>query len=430
MKNLAAKIKKSFPENTVKILKMAGKFGDDMGFTVYGVGGFVRDLMLGFENFDIDLMVEGDGIAYAGYFAEKQSGTVVFHERFGTATVFLKSGQRIDISTARKELYCYSAALPEVESSSIKNDLLRRDFTINAIAVRLNRRNFGEVVDLFNGAADIKKSIIRILHNLSFEDDPTRIFRAVRFSHRFGFRIERKTRILMRKTIEQNLCEKLSGSRIRNEIKLLFKEKNSAGAIEKMARLGVLECIHAGLKIDPEKLRLLRRINKAKIIVDSVCRQETERWLLYLLGLLRGFKKNELEVISARLMLSRKEREAVMSLIKVEKACKKFGSLKKDTPSLVCQILSGIPPEGLVMVISIANERRVEKLVLKYLLEWSRIKTVIKGDDLLRLGFKPGPEFRRILEKVLFARMDGFLKTKQAEIDYVKKKFPPKADFT
>ncbi len=423
MKNLAGKIKKSFPRDTVRILRMAGKFGDDMGFAVYGVGGFVRDLILGFENLDIDLIVEGDGIAYAGYFAKKQSGTVIPHKRFGTATVFLKSGQRIDVSTAREEYYLHSAALPEVESSSIKNDLLRRDFTINAIAVGLNRRNFGEVVDLFGGEADIRKGIIRILHDLSFEDDPTRIFRAVRFSHRFGFGIERKTRILMRKTIEQSFCKRLSGSRIRNEIKLLFNEKDPAGVIEKMVRLGVLECIHAGLKFNPEKFKLLRRIDKTDIAVDSVCRQETERWLLYLLGILHGFNKNELEVISARLMLSRKERETVMSLIKVEKACKKFGSIKKDIPSFVCRALIGIPPEGLVMVISIANERRVEKLVLKYLSEWSRMKTVIKGNDLLKLGFKPGPEFRRILEKVLFARIDGFLETKQDEIDYVKKHF-------
>ncbi len=423
MKNLAGKIKKSFPQDSVKILRMAGKFGDDMGFAVYGVGGFVRDLILGFENLDIDLIVEGDGIAYAGYFAEKQSGTVIPHKRFGTATVFLKSGQRIDVSTARKEYYRHSAALPEVESSSIRNDLLRRDFTINAIAVRLNRRNFGEVVDMFGGEADIRKGTIRVLHDLSFEDDPTRIFRAVRFSHRFGFGIERKTRILMRKTIEQNLCKMLSGSRIRSEIKLLFNEKDPAGAAGKMARLGMLECIHTGLELDPEKLKLLRRIDKAEIAVDSVCRQKMEKWLLYLLGLLHGFKKNELEVISNRLMLSRKERATVMSLIKVEKACKKFGSIKKDVLSLMCRILIGIPPEGLVMVISMANERRVEKLVLKYLSEWRGMKTVIKGNDLLRLGLEPGPEFRRILEKVLFARIDGFLKTKQDEIDYVKKHF-------
>ena len=421
MRNLASKIEASFAGDVVGLLKLAGKSGDALSCAVYAVGGFVRDLLLGVENLDIDLTVEGDGIAFASYLAEKRLGKVVKHKRFGTATVFLKSGRRIDVATAREERYHHPAALPDVRLGAIRADLLRRDFTINALALRLNPGRFGELVDLFDGESDLKKGVIRVLHNLSFEDDPTRIFRAVRFSHRFGFRIERRTRALMKDAIERRICDGLSGRRVRNEIYLLLGERDAVGVIKEMARFGVLGCVRTGLRLDAEKLGVLRRIDRAAFMVESGLHREVEKWLVYFLGLLRGLKKSELNRLSRRLMLSRKESEALLSLAEAGKICGRLSSLKKHTPSVVYRALRSIPAEVLVVIVAAAKSRNVEALVLKYLSDWRAVRVNLTGEDLMRLGFEPGPDFGKILEKVLYAKMNGCLKTKRDEIAYVLK---------
>ncbi len=425
MRNLTSKIESFFSGDVVGLLRLAGELGDVQGHAVYAVGGFVRDLLLGVKNFDIDLTVEGDGIAFAICLAEKRQGKVVKHKRFGTATVFLKSGHRIDVAGAREERYHHPAALPDVRSGAIRADLLRRDFTVNALALRLNPGRFGELVDLFSGESDLRQGVIRVLHDLSFEDDPTRIFRAVRFSQRFGFRIERRTRALMKDAVERRTCDRLSGRRVRNEICMLLGERDAVGAIKQMARFGVLGCIHTGLELDSEKIGVMRRIDAAALVVESGFHRKVEKWLIYFLGLLRGLKKGELNRLSRRLMLSRKEKEALLSLAEAGKIYGRLSSLKKHTPSVVYRALKNIPAEVLVVIVAMAKNRNVEALVLKYLSDWRGVRVNLTGEDLMRLGFEPGPDFSKILEKVLYAKMNGCLKTKQDETAYVQKKFSP-----
>ena len=414
MKNLTRKIKSSLPKDIVKFLKVAGKFGDELGFKVHAVGGCVRDLLLGVEDFDIDLTVEGDGITYANYFSEKQSGKVVKHQRFGTATVYFKGGYHIDVATARRETYPHPAALPEVVEDSIRRDLLRRDFTINALALRLNPVHFGELVDLFNGEDDLRKGVIRALHKLSFEDDPTRIFRAVRFSHRYGFRIEPLTRRLMKQAIDKRMCDRLSGRRVSNEIYLLLNEEDAPGVIRRMARFGALECIHRKLEFNEGKSKLLRRIEK---ILPSF--KESGDWFVYFLGLIHGLKGRELNEISEKLSLSRKEKEKVILMGEINPICKKLKSIKDYTPACIHHILKSIPEELLVLIIAVANTGKVTRIANKYFSEWRKVKIKLTGDDLLKLGLKPGPHFRRILEEVLYAKLNGKLKKKRDEIAYV-----------
>ncbi len=414
MKNLASKIESSLPKGTVKLLKLAGKFGDELGFKVYAVGGFVRDLLLGVENLDIDLTVEGDGISYATYFAKKKSGKAVKHTRFGTATVYFKDGSHIDVVTSRKESYPHPAALPEVGEGPIRRDLLRRDFTINALAMRLNPAQFGELVDLFNGEDDLRRGVIRALHNLSFEDDPTRILRAVRFSHRYRFRIEPLTRRLMKEAVDKRMCDRLSGRRLRNEIYLLLSKGNPPGVIRRMARFGVLECIHRKLEFDAGKSRLLRRIEK---ILPSF--KETNGWFVYFLGLIYGLKRRELNEVSERLMLSRKERGKVILMGEVNPICRKLNSIKGYTPAYIYRTLKGFPEELLILIIAVANTGKTKRLVSKYFSDWRNVRIKISGDDLLKLGLRPGPHFRRILDEVLYAKLNGDLRTKRDEIAYV-----------
>jgi tRNA nucleotidyltransferase (CCA-adding enzyme) len=206
-RNISGILKEKLPSHLYDFLKMAGEIADDLKFGSYLVGGCVRDMLRGEENLDIDIVVEGDGIAFAKKLGEKIGAKVTTHERFGTAQVMYQKTEdrkqkteetiKIDVATARTEYYEFPAALPKVETSSIKKDLYRRDFTINTLAVKLNKRDFGQLIDFFGGQRDLKDRVIRVLHNLSFIEDPTRAFRAIRFSERFGFKLTKHTENLI-----------------------------------------------------------------------------------------------------------------------------------------------------------------------------------------------------------------------------------------
>ena len=210
-RKLSSWLKEKFPAEIYDLLRLSGEVAEDLGFNAYLVGGSVRDLLRGEENLDIDIVIEGDGISFARSLGEKLNAKVRAHEKFGTAQVFAHR-VKLDVATARTEYYESPAALPKVETSSIKKDLYRRDFTINTLAVKLNPRDFGFLIDFFGGQRDLREKTIRVLHNLSFVEDPTRVFRAIRFSERFGFKIGKHTENLIKSTIEMNLFDKLSGT--------------------------------------------------------------------------------------------------------------------------------------------------------------------------------------------------------------------------
>ncbi|HEV3479127.1 MAG TPA: CBS domain-containing protein, partial [Gaiellaceae bacterium] len=217
---------------------------------VYLVGGTVRDILLGEPNFDVDVAVEGDAIALARSVADALNGRVRAHSKFGTAVVVYGDDQRIDVVTARTEFYDAPAALPSVEHATIREDLFRRDFTINAMAVSLKGEDFGRLVDPFNGRRDLEAKTIRVLHNLSFIDDPTRIFRAVRYENRYGFRMDGHTVALARACVEMNLVGELSSARLRDELQALLDEERVGGAILRMHELGIDRAIQPHLAAD------------------------------------------------------------------------------------------------------------------------------------------------------------------------------------
>ncbi|MBM3300811.1 MAG: CBS domain-containing protein, partial [Deltaproteobacteria bacterium] len=226
-KSVRRLMEERLPGRVVDLLKQAGEVAQHRGEEVYLVGGAVRDLLLRIHNLDIDLVVEGSGIAFARDFAAQFPGCRVrSHEKFGTAVVLFEDGFKIDTATARHEYYAVPGALPTVETSSIKRDLYRRDFTMNTLAVRLNPRSFGQVIDFFGGARDIKEKVIRVLHNLAFVEDPTRILRALRFSSRFGFAIGKHTLNLMRSAIKMRIFDKVEGKRLFNELVHILDERN------------------------------------------------------------------------------------------------------------------------------------------------------------------------------------------------------------
>jgi tRNA nucleotidyltransferase (CCA-adding enzyme) len=192
-KNIANLLTERLPKGIIGILKDLGEIADELDLNAYLVGGLVRDVVLKRENLDVDIVIEGDGIQFARVFAERSGAKVRSYPKFGTAVVVMPDDFKLDIATARIEHYESPAALPEVMLSSLKRDLFRRDFTINTLAVHLNKAHYGTLIDHFGGMRDIKERSIRVLHNLSFVEDPTRILRAIRFEQRFGFKIGKLT---------------------------------------------------------------------------------------------------------------------------------------------------------------------------------------------------------------------------------------------
>jgi len=219
-----------------KVIEIVGKIADEARVRAYLVGGPVRDKLLGKVNYDLDFVVEGNGIKFAEILNKELKGKLTAYRAFGTATIQLK-GKRVDIVTARKESYKHPAAYPDVTPGTIKDDLFRRDFTINAMALALNRKNFGRLVDFYGGQKDLKKRVIRVLHDKSFMDDPTRIFRAVRFSVRFGFKIEPHTKILIKEALLAGFLGDVNKGRIKKEIELFLKEKNPGKCLKVFSKL-------------------------------------------------------------------------------------------------------------------------------------------------------------------------------------------------
>lgn len=227
---------KKFPKKIFNIIKIVGKTADTEGLSIYIVGGPVRDILLHVPNYDLDFVVEGDAIKFAEILNKALKGALKVHRAFRTATIE-HNDVRIDLVTARRESYKRPAAYPDVKPGTIKEDLYRRDFTINAMAVAVNKKDFGELVDFYNGLRDLKKGIIRVMHDGSFIDDPTRIFRACRFSARFTFRIQSHTRLLMKKAISDGLLGEVNRGRITKEIELFLKEPKPLKCLDILAKL-------------------------------------------------------------------------------------------------------------------------------------------------------------------------------------------------
>jgi tRNA nucleotidyltransferase (CCA-adding enzyme) len=245
--SLTGQIQKNLPAELVALIKQAASITVRKTLLLYLVGGIVRDLLLGQPNFDLDLVVEGDAIGLAKEIAEKVEGKLSVHKMFNTAKIVLDKWT-IDIAMARTETYARPGALPVVAPGTLKTDLFRRDFTINAMAVSLNTDNYGELMDLYGGLNDLKKKCMRILHEKSFFDDATRIWRAVRYEQRLGFQIEPDTLRLLSRNVP--LLKTVGGYRLRRELELVLKEKEPEKALTRAYELGVLKELHPSLKAD------------------------------------------------------------------------------------------------------------------------------------------------------------------------------------
>jgi len=415
-------------DNHIKQLLIdIGKTGNELGFNMFVVGGFVRDLLLSRQIDDIDIVVEGDGIEFAKLYAQKKGCRVNTHKKFGTAVIIFSDGFKIDVASARLEYYTTPAALPIVEKSSIKLDLARRDFTINTLAISLNPDNFGTMVDYFGANRDLKDKTIRIIHNLSFVEDPTRIFRAIKFSNRFGFKIGKVTSNLIKNAINIGCFKNLSGLRVLSELKQIFEEENPIPAIKTMEKYGLEKVIHKNLNFIPNTYQLLEAVNKILSWHDLLYMNENyPRWAVYFMALLNRCSYNVCEQICDRLKIPARERTILLE--KRLKAEKRLTVIENSSDYSIHDLywaLINFNTEFILYMMALAKDEDTKKAISNFYTHQRNIKPYIQGRDLLDIGLKPDKQFGTILKQVLNAKLDGKLKTKKEEIkfaaEYVKK---------
>ena len=424
-------MEEQLPEKVVAILRDAGKVANELGYKAYVVGGFVRDLILRYENLDIDVVIEGDGIAFANVFAKRFGCKVKSHERFGTAVVIFPDGFKIDIATARLEYYERPGALPTVELSSLKLDLYRRDFTINTLAATLNPRSFGELIDFFGAQRDIREKTIRVLHNLSFVEDPTRVFRAIRFEQRYGFVMAKHTQSLIKNAVKLNLLQRISGERLLNELKAILEEENFLRAIDRIKEFALIKYIHPDIHLDAEEMSLLERARDVLSWYQLLYMEEKiEAWLVLFLAIIDQLQDDDVMKIKKGLAIAGKHRVNILEARAAARTALNMlqmklvhGSIKQGRvlkSSEVYNILKPIPMEDILYIMAKTKSDDTKKTISNFITHLKACKTLLHGDDLKRLGVPEGPIYSEILNTLLAKRLDEKIKTKADEEKMVK----------
>ncbi|HJR80791.1 MAG TPA: CCA tRNA nucleotidyltransferase [Anaerolineales bacterium] len=407
-RNLAELLKRSLGEDRLRLLQLVVDEATERGSPLFIVGGSVRDLVLGRPLNDFDLTVEGDAIALARSLSKKHGGVVTAHTKFGTAKWFLpknlvpdtESHDALDLISARSETYKHPAALPTVASGTIEDDLRRRDFTINAMAIRLDGSHFGELRDDLNGIDDLQKGIVRVLHPRSFIDDPTRMYRAVRYEVRYGFHIAEETLALIPEACA--LVEKLSPQRIRHELDLILDEPNAIAMLKRLDELDLLTCIHPALgNFSQSNLATLKSD-------DAVLQNRNSRWLLWLMRL----TDQEIEFINERLHFKSDLLKMLRSASVLETNLPALIGLK---PSQVVELLEGYSIKALEVFSRALYDQQQKDILNRYLSEWWGVKPKTTGHDLKKLDVPPGPKYNEILRRLRAAWLDGEVKTEEEE---------------
>ena len=389
-------------------VEAAAAVSRELGVPVYLVGGLVRDLVLGRENRDLDLVVEGDGIAFARRLAAALGGRVREHREFLTAVVIDAEGFHLDVATARSEFYRAPAALPEVATSAIRQDLYRRDFTINTLAIRLGPDRRPALIDHFGGRDDLEAGVLRVLHSMSFIDDPTRVLRAVRLEQRLGFRMSPETLRLVEVALEEGVFARLSGSRLREELVLLLDDPQVAlPGIERLAELGLLGELHPDLRLgEVERRRLWAAVGAWDWFrIQGLEEPPVALWRLLLAALTAGLDEPGRRALADRLQLAGANRRALVGGAARRRRVQEL--LAGDpAPHAVAAALAQTGGEDLLLLLA-EGEARERSSVRRYLRELRGFELAIRGADLVAAGVAPGPAIGEALRRTRDARLDG-----------------------
>ena len=426
--NLSPRLEATLPEVRMELLNRIAEIAAEEKSALYIVGGFVRDLLLDYPSLDFDLVVEGDAIKLAESVREIFGGRVTSHSRFGTAKWFIDKHrltimgstkelretlpETLDFISARKEFYTHPTALPTVERGSIKLDLHRRDFTINTLALRLDGHHKGELYDYWGGLADLKGKLVKVLHSLSFVDDPTRILRAVRYEQRYGFQLDQRTQDLLLEA--KGLLKRVSGDRIRHELDRIFDEKNAAQMMDRLHQLTILDAIHPDLDWDKSLLKLVKSLPEKEIPREWKIEQDgggmpINRAIMYTVWLMRSPLNSG---IIKRLKLVSFISEVIREASKLRGDLK---GLSKLPPSQVTVKLDRVSNLAIYAVYLEVKEPKYKGTLSRYLSSWQHVESNITGLDLKKAGLDPGPRYAEILSRVRNAWLDGEIATKKDE---------------
>ena len=391
------------PPGGRSLVEQVVALASDSGVTAYVVGGPVRDLLLDREILDVDVVVEGDAIVLAESLADLKGVRAARHRRFGTATV-KADGFTLDLVTARSESYERSGALPSISHGTLADDLRRRDFSVNAMAIALNGPRCGELFDPLGGEADLKAGRIRALHEESFRDDATRVLRAARYEARFGFRLEGKTEAWIRRDL--SYLDGISGARIHHEFVRTFDEEEPERCLLRLADLGALEAIHSALSFDSDRARSFE--------VARSLDQRTARSAYWPL-LAWNVTPREVDSLATRLALRRSQAEAVEAVPAIRAIESQLA--ETGTPnSRIVDLLSPYPAATLLGLAAATESSDVRDTVTRYLRRLRRVRPVLKGDDLLAMGASEGPLIGEVLKRIRVAKLDGEVSSRADEV--------------
>jgi tRNA nucleotidyltransferase (CCA-adding enzyme) len=416
--DLSVRLDQALSPQQGRLLKTAADLSALQHLPLYIVGGFVRDLLLGRPGVDFDLVVVGDVIGLVRTLAAIQGGRVTVHSKFKTAQWFPPPGEGlpgfVDFITARAEIYKHPAALPTVKPGTLIDDLRRRDFTINALAIRLDGLHYGELSDELGGLEDLEAGILRTLHSQSFQDDPTRIFRMVRYEVRYGFNIAPETLALIPGGLQQ--INRLSAERVRHELDLILEEENAASILKRLEKLGILESVHPALEWNQV---IQKRFEKGLIAEQDLSHSPSHRTLAWALWLM-DVPSSGLVGVDKRLHFDSALRDILQA---ASTLVVQAGSLTGKKPSQSVAALDKIPLKA-VQAVTLGLPAGASQQVLRnYLESWRAIKPKTTGHDLKKRGLPPGPEYKTLLRKLRAAWLDGEIKTPEQEAALLDKLF-------
>ena len=407
--NLSSQMEKELPAELASFMQVAGEVAADKGQSLYLVGGMVRDLLLGKPNFDLDLVVEGNAIELARQLAEIKSGKITTHPRFNTAKLRWNKWS-VDLATARSETYSKPGALPTVKPSSIDSDLSRRDFTINTMAICLNPSRYGELIDRHRGRDDLKHKLIRILHEKSFIDDATRIWRGLRYEQRLDFHLERGTLKLLKRDVA--MLDTISSDRIRYELECIFQEEEPEKVLRRAKELSVLPRLHPALKGNGW---LTEKFGQAR----KQASPDLPQFALYLALLAYRLSGEESERLISHLRLSKSIAQILRDTAAIKAKIKTL-AYPELSRSHIYRLLHGYS-QSAIIANSLASESPITCQHMEIFLSKLRyVKPALNGDDLKRMGITPGPQMKEILQRLHEARLDGKVTSKKDEEDLVK----------
>ena len=403
-------------EPDLQLLRALGALADERGTTAYVVGGVVRDFLLGHPNYDMDVVVETDAADFAEAAAALLGGSVKAHTRFGTVVLVLPEGRKVDLATARSEVYKRPGALPTVTPGTMESDLKRRDFTVNSMAVVLNPDGFGTLLDPFGGRRDLRERILRVLTDVSFEDDPTRILRGVRFCARFGLSIEPVTEALLRRAVSERRTGTVSGERLQNELKLILSGDNPWPPVFRLIDWGILSAMVEGWEPTTAVRATIVEIDRLLSGADEIGDPAPERWLTLFAALVQPLPPAVRDRVVERLSTGRRVRRLVRELAEFERdVLPALSADENPLPSDLHKMLRRFSSETLLLARAAAPGSPIAERVALFSSRLLGTATELTGSDLARMGVPEGKAIGRILGVLLDARLDGDVSSVEEE---------------